>query len=303
MSNPITVSAHVDQAIKRHQPVVVLESALITHGFAYPASVEITQQMADAIRMEGALPAVVGIWHGQPTVGLSMEQIDAMAQDAHARKISIRDLPLIRLYKSHGGTTVATTAWLASQVGLKVFATGGIGGIHRGHPEDVSADLPVLASTPMVVTCAGAKSILDLPRTLEYLETVGVPVVGWQTEEFPAFYSRSSGLMLDARVDTAAQVAEAYMTQRYLGLDQAVLLTVPVPEEHEVPQAEVEPLIDKALAECDSKGIRGKAVTPYLLARMVELSEDSTKRANMALLVNNSRVAAKVSVALADYEF
>ncbi len=296
---PIDVAAEVRAALDAGQPIVALESALITHGFAYPANVEITRRMAAAIRERGAVPAVVGVWKGRPTVGLSEAQVEAMAS-ATAVKVSVRDLPLTARRPIHGGTTVAATSLLAHRVGIRVFATGGIGGVHRGHPEDVSADLPVLASTPIVVVCAGAKSILDLPRTLEFLETWGVPILGWQTEQFPAFYSRTSGLHVDLRVDSGEEVAAIYRQQRALKLPQGLLVTAPVPEADELPAEEVEPLIARALEEAEAQKIHGKAMTPYLLARLVQLSNARTKRANESLLVHNAAVAAEIAVAMAD---
>jgi pseudouridine-5'-phosphate glycosidase len=225
--------------------------------------------------------------------------VQALAADETAVKVSVRDLPLCGVRQVHGGTTVAATATLAHRAGIRVFATGGIGGVHRGHPEDVSADLPVLASTPIVVVCAGAKSILDLPRTLEYLETAGVPVLGWQTGEFPAFYSRSSGLMVDMSVETLEQISDVFHAQRALGLAQGILLTVPVPVADEIPLVEIEPLIAQAVAEADAQGVSGKAITPFVLARMVELSGTRSKSSNESLLINNARIAAQVAVALA----
>jgi len=292
------VSPDIQQAIDAGQPLVALESALITHGFAYPANVDITLRMATAIRAEGAVPCVIGLWRGVITIGLSEAQVEALATDKTAVKVSVRDLPLAGLRGVHGGTTVAATALLAHRAGIRVFATGGIGGVHRGHPEDISADLPVLASTPLIVVCAGAKSILDLPRTLEYLETWGVPVLGWQTDEFPAFYSRVSGLKVDLRVEEATQVAEVFRVQRALALSQGMLVTVPVPIEDEIPAADVEPLIARAVAEADAQGITGKAITPFILARMVALSDARTKRANESLLVNNACVAARIALSL-----
>ena len=293
------VAQEIQQAIDAGQPVVAQESALITHGFAYPANLDITRRMGEAIKAEGAVPAVVGIWRGAACVGLSDAQVEALATDATAVKVSVRDLPLARVRGVHGGTTVAATALLAYRAGIRVFATGGIGGVHRGHPEDISADLPVLASTPLIVVCAGAKSILDLPRTLEYLETWGVPVLGWQTDEFPAFYSRTSGLAVDQRVDSATQVVDVFQAQRALRLAQGVLVTVPVPAADEVPSAEIEPLIAQAVAEADAQGVSGKAITPFILARMVALSDARTKYANESLLANNARVAAQIADAAA----
>ena len=293
--NDFVVNPEIQQALDNGRPIVALESALITHGFAYPANLDITRRMADVIRAEGAVPAVVGIWRGRPTVGLRDAQVEALAADETAVKVSVRDLPLAGARGVHGGTTVAATSLLAHRAGIRVFATGGIGGVHRGHPGDVSADLPVLASTPLIVVCAGAKSILDLPRTLEYLETWGVPVLGWRTGEFPAFYSRTSGLAVDQRVEDGAQVAEIFRAQRALSLPQGVLVTVPIPAADEVPAAEVEPLIAQAVAEADAQGVTGKAITPFILARMVALSGARTKQANESLLLNNARVAAQIA--------
>ena len=294
-----TIDLEIQHAIDAEQPVVALESALITHGFAYPANVDITLRMAEAIRDAGAIPAVIGIWRGAVCVGLSDAQVEALATDTTAAKVSVRDLPLAGVRGVHGGTTAATTTALAHRAGIRVFATGGIGGVHRGHPEDISADLPVLASTPLIVVCAGAKSILDLPRTLEYLETWGVPVLGWQTDEFPAFYSRTSGLPVDQRVDTAEQVVDVFQAQRALRLPQGLLVAAPLPVADEIPAAEIEPLIAQAVAEADAQGVTGRAITPFILARMVALSDARTKHANESLLVNNARVAAHIACAVA----
>ncbi|MCJ7548370.1 MAG: pseudouridine-5'-phosphate glycosidase, partial [Anaerolineae bacterium] len=268
MSDALTVSRDTASALAAGVPVVALESALITHGFAYPANMAIARKMAASIREAGAIPAVVGVWNGAPWVGLDDGQVETLASDKTAVKVSIRDLGVMPVRGGHGGTTVAATATLARMAGIQVFATGGIGGVHRGHPEDVSADLPVLAHTAIVVVCAGAKSILDLPRTLEYLETWGVPVVGWKTDEFPAFYSRCSGLPVDVRVDSAAGVAEIVRMQRALDLRQSVLVAAPVPIRDEVPAEDVEPLIEQAVAEAAAAGVTGKALTPHILARM-----------------------------------
>jgi pseudouridine-5'-phosphate glycosidase len=292
------VAQDVQLALDTGKPIVALESALITHGFAYPASVQITREMAEAVRAEGALPAVVAVWRGIPTIGLSDAQIKTLAQDEEAVKVSVRDLPLTHVRGLHGGTTVAATMTLAHLAGLRVFATGGIGGVHRGHPEDVSADLPALASIPLIVTCAGAKAILDLPRTLEFLETWGVPVLGWRTESFPAFYSRNSGLSVDLAMAEAREVVAVYQQQRRLQLSQGLLMTVPVPKEDEVPAESLVPIIEQAVEEADARGITGRALTPFLLARLVELTEGQTRVANERLLVNNAKVAAKIAVAL-----
>lgn len=302
MTSAVVVTTGTQAALSASQPVVALESALITHGFAYPDNLAITRRMAAAIREVGAVPALVAVWRGAPTVGLPEALWDDLAADRTATKVSVRDLGLAARRavdeRANGGTTVAATSILAQRAGIEVFATGGIGGVHRGHPEDVSADLPTLAQTPLVVVCAGAKSILDLPRTLEYLETWGVPVLGWGTDVFPAFYSRESGLPVDVQVDEAAEVAAIVEARRALQLPQAVLVTVPVGAEYEVPIETVAPLIDRAVAEAERAGISGKALTPYILARLVALSEAATQRANERLLVQNARVAARCAVAL-----
>jgi pseudouridine-5'-phosphate glycosidase len=294
------IHPEIQLAVSEGRPVVALESALITHGFAYPANLAITRDMAAVVRENGAVPAVIGVWRGVPTVGLSDAQLQTLAAVEEVHKVSVRDLSLVGLRGGHGGTTVAATAVLANRAGIRVFATGGIGGVHRGHPEDISADLPTLASTSLVVVCAGAKAILDLPRTLEFLETWGVPVLGWQTETFAAFYSRSSGLPVDQAVDEGEDVAAVYAAQRGLRLRQGVLVAVPVPVADEVPSEEIEPLIAQALSEVEEKGITGRAVTPYLLERLVALSDTRTQRANEALLLNNARVAAQIAGALAE---
>jgi pseudouridine-5'-phosphate glycosidase len=294
----ITIHPRVDRALKAGRPIVALESALITHGFAYPDNVGITRRMIRAIEDTGAVPAVIGVWQGAATIGLDDSQMEVLASSDRAVKVSLRDLPLSGARGTHGGATVAATAWLAHRAGIRVFATGGIGGIHRGHPEDVSADLPTLSRTPIVVVCAGAKSILDLPRTLEYLETWGVPVVGWRTHDFPAFYSRRSGLRVDLRVEDADEVARLYRTQRDLALNQSLLVSVPVAKEDELPVTKAEPWIDQAVADAERLGIVGKDVTPFVLERMVQLSGGQARRANESLLVGNAQVAAEIAQAL-----
>ncbi len=295
----ITVAVDVATALSRGEPVVALESTVITHGLPWPANLETAQAMERAARESGAMPATVALLAGEIRVGLTDAELEHLArQGGTARKVSRRDLALAVSRGEDGGTTVATTMWAAQRAGIGVFATGGIGGVHRRHPFDVSADLPELARTPVLVVCAGAKAILDLPLTLEWLETHGVPVLGWQTDEFPAFYSRDSGLPVDQRVADAAEVAAFWLAQRRLGLGGA-LLTVPVPEEFAEPSAEVEKAIAAALDDADAEGVRGRAVTPFLLARVSALTEGASQRANRALLENNARVAAEVATALA----
>lgn len=299
MTSSFFVAKDVAAALAAGEPVVALESALITHGFSYPANVQITRKMCEYVRQAGARPAVIGIWEGIPYIGLTTTQVERLAKHESPYKVSVRDLPLCTLRGGLGGTTVAATALLAARAGIRVFATGGIGGVHRRHPEDVSADLPVLASTPIVVVCSGAKSILDLPKTLEYLETHGVPVLGWQTTEFPAFYSRRSGLHVDWQIRNVADVVRVFQQQRSLGLQQATLVAVPVPESAEVPFDKVDPWISQALTEAAAQAISGKDLTPFLLERLVTLSKGRTQKANEALLVNNAGVAAEIAVSLA----
>jgi pseudouridine-5'-phosphate glycosidase len=295
---PLVIDPSVQSALNAGKPIVALESALITHGFNYPANLNITLQMIDVIRDAGVLAAVIGVYHGQPTVGLHHDQIAELAADPHADKVSLRDIPLSHVRGGHGGTTVAATAWLACQAGVRVFATGGIGGVHRGHPEDISADLPVLSSTPIMVVCAGAKSILDLPRTLEYLETAGVPVLGWRTDDFPAFYSRSSGLPVDFRVHNEREVLEIFSAQRDTGLSQGLLIVVPVPQEAEIPNEDIEPLIQQAILDAEEDKIFGKFLTPYMLERMNLITDSRTQFANESLLINNARVASQIARAM-----
>ncbi len=295
----LRIKPEVARALADGRPVVALESALITHGFAPPANLDIARQMQAAVREEGALPATVAVLEGEARVGLSDEELVRLASDRAARKVSLHDLPLVLAQATSGGTTVAATMHLAHRASIRVFATGGIGGVHRGHPEDVSADLPALASIPIVVTCAGAKAILDLPRTLEYLETHGVPVIGYGTDEFPAFYSRRSGLRVDARVETPGEVARIAQARAELGLTAALLVCVPVPESDELPASEAEAAIAQAVEEAEVAGVSGKALTPFLLARLVELTGGRARRANEALLLNNARVAARIAHALA----
>lgn len=292
------VAPQVAQAVAEGRPVVALESALITHGFALPANLQIARRLEDTVRKEGALAATIAILDGEARVGLAADELERLAGDPAARKISLRDLPVALAQNATGGTTVAATLHLAHRAGIRVFATGGIGGVHRGHPEDVSADLTVLAATPLVVVCAGAKAILDLPRTLEYLETHGVPVIGYGTDEFPAFYSRRSGLAVDAQVETPEEIARMVQARAALGLTTALLVCAPVPEADELPAAEAEAAIAQALQEAEDAGVSGKALTPFLLARLVELTGGRARRANEALLVNNTRVAARIARAL-----
>jgi len=277
---------------------VALESTVISHGLPYPQNVALAREMEEIVRSHGAEPHTVGVIAGELLAGLNDEQLERLATSHEVRKVSRRDLPIVVARKLDGGTTVATTMWIAHRFGIQVFATGGIGGVHRGDGTDISADLQELARTPVIVVCAGAKAILDLPATLEYLETFGVTVVGYGTDEFPAFYSRSSGLPVDIRCDTAEEVATIWRAKQALGLSGGLLVTVPVSAEDEMPAEEIEPVIEQAVAEADAQGLRSAQVTPFLLARIAELSGERSLQANLALLKNNARVAADIAVAL-----
>jgi pseudouridine-5'-phosphate glycosidase len=300
MNDALIFSQEVGAAVMAGSPVVALESTLITHGFPYPANVETALAMEAAIRAEGAIPATIAVLHGKIKLGLVREEIEMLAGlgQSGVRKCSRRDLPIVVGLGQHGATTVAGTMIAAHMAGIKVFATGGIGGVHRGHPQDVSADLIELGRTPITVVCAGAKSILDLPLTLEVLETQGVPVIGYGTDELPAFYSRSSGLPVDQRVDTPHAAAAIAAARDRLGLTHGVLVTVPVPEDQELPRDEAERAIEEATRLADEAGITGKDVTPFVLGKVLELTGGRSQAANIAALVNNARVAALIAQAL-----
>jgi pseudouridine-5'-phosphate glycosidase len=287
----------VKVALAEGRPVVALESTLITHGFAYPTSLETARAMETAVREEGAVPATIAILGGQITVGLADEELKYLGTRPRqaVRKCSRRDLPIAVGLGEDAATTVAGTMVVAHKAGIEVFATGGIGGVHRGHPLDVSADLVELGRTPVAVVCSGAKSILDLPLTLEVLETQGVPVVGYGTDTLPAFYSRSSGLPVDVSVESPEDVAAIVQARRALGLAHAILVTVPVPPKEALPHEEAETAIEEAIRQADAAGIAGKALTPFVLGRVVELTAGRSQRANVALLVNNARVAALIA--------
>ncbi len=299
MEQELVVSPAVAAAMAEKRPIVALESALITHGLPAPFNLQVAGSLEDAVRQEGATPATVAVLDGAVHVGLSAAGLERLAGESDVAKVSLRDLPAVLAQGRSGGTTVAATAWLAHRAGIAVFATGGIGGVHRGHPEDVSADLPALASTPIVVVCAGAKAILDLPRTLEALETLGVPVIGYGTDTFPAFTSRSSGLPVPLRADTPAQVAAMAHARDALGLRAALLVCAPIPAEAELPWEEAEAAIAAAVAAAEAQGIAGKALTPFLLSRLAEQTGGRSRQANQALLLNNVRIAARIARAVA----
>lgn len=298
MENLIRVSSEVQTAITSKQPVVALESTVIAHGLPRPQNLETAQAVEEIVRAENALPATVAVLDGRLYVGLSAEQRDVIANSADVKKLSTRDLPIALARGWHGATTVASTMWVAHRAGIKVFATGGIGGVHRGTLPDVSADLPELARTPMMVVCSGAKIILDLPATREWLETRSITVAGYGCDEMPAFYSQRSGLPVDIRVDSPEDAVEIFKAQRTMGIESALLLTVPVPAEAEVDTDLLQQVLDDSLAAAESKQIIGRDLTPFLLARMSEKSRGATLRANIALLENNARVAAQIAKAL-----
>ncbi|MGQ9458298.1 MAG: pseudouridine-5'-phosphate glycosidase [Anaerolineae bacterium] len=295
----LAVSPRVAAALDAGLPVVALETALVTHGLPRPQNYQVARRMESLVEAEGAVPATVAVLAGTPRIGLLEADLRHLAETDGAVKASLRDLPALALWGKDGGTTVAATAWLAARAGIRVFATGGIGGVHRGAPWDVSADLPVLASTPIVVVCSGAKSILDLPRTWEWLETYGVPVVGYGTDELPAFYCRTSGLPVAMRADAPEEVAELARQQWGMGLEKAVLVGVPVPEEAAIPEAQMEAALSQALADAEASGIWGKALTPFLLARLAKLTGGASLQANEALLLHNAQVAAQIARHLA----
>ena len=278
--------------------MVALESTVIAHGLPRPQNLETANRLEQIVREAGSLPATIAILDGQFCVGLSDEQVRFIAEDEEIRKVSIRDLSIAIVQKWNGATTVASTSWIAHRAGIKVFATGGIGGVHRGSLPDISADLPALATTPLVVVCSGAKIVLDLAATREWLETYGITVAGYQCDEMPAFYSRSSGLPVDVRVDSPEDVAEIFRMQQALGIERALLVTVPVPQESEVPAENLERALSAALQEAVSQHVAGRELTPFLLSRMAHTSEGATLKANLALLENNAHVAARVAVAL-----
>jgi pseudouridine-5'-phosphate glycosidase len=296
----ITISPRVKQALAEGTPVVALESALITHGLPEPFNLQVARQLESVVETEGSIPATISLLQGVVRVGHSAEDLEMLATHKDVCKVSLRDLPAVLAQGLSGGTTVAATIHLANSVGIGVFATGGIGGVHRGHPEDISADLQALGATPIVVVCAGAKAILDLPRTLETLETMGVPVIGYGTDEFPAFTSHSSGLPVSARADSPQDVARMVLARDALGLQAALLVCVPIPREAEFPREEAESEIEAAVTEADAMGVSGKDLTPFLLSRLAEQTSGRSREANQALLVENARVASRIALTLTD---
>jgi pseudouridine-5'-phosphate glycosidase len=301
MKEPLVlVSERIRAARDAGWPIVALESTVIAHGLPYPQNLSLARAMEEEVRAAGSTPATVGVVGGVPIVGMTGEQIERFAQADNILKLSRRDISYAVAMRRDGATTVAATMVLAAIAGVAVFATGGIGGVHRGAREswDISGDLAELARTPVLVVCAGAKSILDLPATLEYLETAGVPVLGLATDEFPAFYNSNSGLPIPARVETPAEAAAVWRAHRTLG-GGGMLLTVPPPAEVALPHAKVEAAIERALERAAAAGVRGQAVTPFLLSAVAEETEGESLRANIALLRQNASVAAQVARELA----
>ena len=296
----IVSSKAVREALEAGDPLVALESTVIAHGLPHPRNLDTALAMEEVVRRHGAQPATIGVDGGKAWIGMEPPQLVAIAQDDAVAKVSRRDLAAAVAGGGFGATTVSATMYLASLVGIRVMATGGLGGVHRGGESslDVSADLEELARTPVAVVCAGAKAVLDLPRTLETLESRGVPVVGFRTSEFPAFYRRESGLPTSASVDSVEEAAALLKAQWELGLG-GVLIVQPPPKEHDIPRARVERWIATALAEAEQRGIRGAPVTPFLLARINELSQGRSLETNEALLLENARLGARIANALA----
>jgi pseudouridine-5'-phosphate glycosidase len=295
----VHIRRDVQQAIRGDGAVVALESTLISHGLPHPENLRVARAMEEAVRSEGSVPATVAILAGEPVIGLDDAQLEHLAQTKGVRKCSRRDLPVVVASKVDGATTVCGTMVLAYSAGIRIFATGGIGGVHRGHAFDVSADLEELARTPMVVVCSGAKALLDLEATRERVETLGVPIIGYETDYLPAFYSRQTDLSVDARVDSPAVVAAMALARDKLGLSAALLVVVPVPAVDELPREEAEAAIAAALRMAQEKGVHGQAVTPFLLARIAELTAGRSIHANLSLLVNNAHVGGRIARALA----
>lgn len=295
---PLILSTEVSSALEMNRPIVALESTVIAHGLPRPQNLETALRLEAVVKESGGVPATIAILDGALTVGLTADQVRFIADEGDIKKVSVRDLSIAVAQKWNGATTVASTSWIAARAGIKVFATGGIGGVHRGSLPDISADLPVLASTPIIVVCSGAKIVLDLPATREWLETYGVTVVGYGCDEMPAFYSRGSELPVDIRCDSPAAVADVFRAQQELGIERALLVTVPVPQEFEVSASVLESALNEALTLASQQLIAGRELTPFLLSHMAQASGGATLRANIALLENNARVAAQIAVAL-----
>lgn len=297
----LSVSKEVEEALRAGKPVVALESTIISHGMPYPQNVETALQVEQTIRENGAVPATIAIIGGQLKAGCTPDEIEYLGKKGQAvTKASRRDLPVLIARKEDGATTVTTTMIIAAMAGIQVFATGGIGGVHRGAQQtfDISADLEELAQTPVMVICAGAKSILDLGLTLEYLETKGVPVIGYQTDELPAFYTRHSGFGVDYRIDSPEELAAAFQAKINCGLKGGMLVTNPIPEQYSMPKEIIDAAIEQALREMEAAGIHGKQCTPFLLAKIKDITGGDSLASNIRLVLNNARLAAQTACAL-----
>ena len=302
MNKYLDIAPEVQEALAAGKPVVALESTIISHGMPYPRNVETALLVEQTIRDNGAVPATIAVLGGRLKAGLSRDEIEYLGKTGRAMaKASRRDLPALVARGADGATTVTTTMMIAYMAGIRIFATGGIGGVHRGAEVtmDISADLEELAQTPVMVICAGAKSILDLGLTLEYLETKGVPVIGYGTEELPAFYTRKSGFSVDYRVDSPEELAAMFSAQRELGYKGGMLVTNPIPEEYSMDKEVIDAAIEEALAQCKAQGVHGKETTPFLLAKVVELTGGDSLESNIKLVLNNAKVAALTAAELA----
>lgn len=296
MKHPnVQLSLEITRALGMGAPVVALESTVITHGLPRPQNYELARDMEKQVRDNGATPATIALLDGKIRIGLSNDELVRLSDSDSPLKVSHRDFAAAILKKADGGTTVAGTMFAANMAGIKVFATGGIGGAHKESAFDISTDLRSLAEIPTIVVCAGAKAILDLPATLEVLETMGVPVLGYQTDEFPAFYSRESGLGVSARLDSPKEIAEFAKAHWDMGMKSGILVTNPIPEKDAISAAKMEPIIAKASAEAVEQGIHGQRLTPFLLGRISELTKGKSLKANLALLLNNARLAAQIA--------
>ncbi len=289
------LSPEITRALNLGAPIVALESTVITHGLPHPQNLELARDMEKQIRDNGATPATIALLDGKIRIGLSDQELIRLSESQSTLKVSHRDFATAIVKKADGGTTVAGTMYAANMAGIKVFATGGIGGVHKESAFDISTDLRSLAEIPTIVVCAGAKAILDLPATLEYLETMGVPVIGYKTDEFPAFYSRESGLGVSARLETPEEIADFAKAHWNLGMHGGILVTNPIPETESISKSKMEPIIAKASAEAIEQGIHGQKLTPFLLGRISELTKGKSLKANLALLLNNARLAAEIA--------
>jgi pseudouridine-5'-phosphate glycosidase len=299
--NEFTISEEVHAALNEHRPVVALESTIISHGMPFPDNLAVAREVEDVVRSNGAVPATIAILNGKICIGLEPMALERFAQATNVMKCSRRDLPFAITQGMNGATTVAATMILAEMAGIEVFATGGIGGVHRGAETswDVSADLPEFAQTNVAVVSAGAKAILDLPKTIEYLETAGVPVIGYQTTEFPAFYSRTSGLQLSLTLNTTSEIAAFIHEKRRMNLLGGTVIANPIPAEFEITREQIEPAIEQAIAKAASAGVNGKELTPFLLKQMNSITDGKSQMANKQLVLNNARVAAQIAKDLA----